>query len=125
MPSKKSPNNEAERPIPIWLIQFCLLIMCLGLLFSIGLSFHFCATTVSETCWSRSSIIPILLGISLLAIQVWLLYGLEKGLPYARWLIGILMIAGAAISIENMNYLQLIFRPMEPGKGLHTPPYDC
>ncbi|MEM7795617.1 MAG: hypothetical protein AAF579_14345 [Cyanobacteria bacterium P01_C01_bin.118] len=116
MPSQKSPNNEAERPILIWLSQFCLLIMCLGLIFSIGLSFHFCATTVNETCWSRSSIIPILLGIILLAINLWLLYGLEKGLSYARWLIGIFMIAGAVISIENMNYLQLIFRAMEPEK---------
>ncbi|MBT9315199.1 hypothetical protein [Leptothoe spongobia] len=126
MPTDNPLTNESERPLVVWLIQGYLLFLCLGTLFSMGLSYQFCATPdLVESCWSQAFILQLLLSVIVLTIQLWLLYGLEKGLPYARWLIGILMIAVAVTNIDDMHYIQLIFRAMEPGKGLHTPPYDC
>ncbi len=126
MSTGNTPTNESERPLLVWLLQFYLLLLCLGTLVSMGVSYRVCAVTdLIDNCWLQSFIPQCLLSFILLTLWLWLFYGLEKGLPYARWLIGILMIAGAIISIDHMHYIQLIFRAMEPGKGLHTPPYDC
>lgn len=126
MPTNKYDTNEHERPAMVWIVQCVLIVIYIALLIGNWHNYQYCSSTDAiQNCWRQVFFYPLLASLFFLGVLSGLFYGLEKGLSYARWITGILIIAWAVTGIRDMNYIQLIFRAMESGKGLHTPPYEC
>lgn len=126
MPTNKYNTNEHERPLMVWIVQIILLLFCIAIMGPSWQHFHYCSgIDPVQNCWLNVFFRTLIANLFWLGVVLGLFYGLEKGLPYARWLAGILIIVWAIAGIHDMHYTQFIFRAMEPGKGFHTPPYEC
>ncbi|NEQ51968.1 MAG: hypothetical protein F6K11_17825 [Leptolyngbya sp. SIO3F4] len=131
MPRRYYYKNEYERPLVVWIAQISILLNCTGIVLAIASNAWLCVVGDPfliegiNNCWVQL-VLPQLWP-KLIALSIWLslFYGLERGIPYVRWIVAILVITSATIAINDTHYLPLVLQALLPGKELPSPPYDC